>query len=155
MEPSKLTIQREQYLYSDLAASTIPSDAIPEVAHDNLLFLKPTLLQIISLTEIGSSAFQLQTVLEQRKEVISGATRIRRMDDGEEGEADGEDGEEQDKMPAYPRGMLKMELADGFRVVKAIEYKRLGGLKLGETSLGAKVCSFFRPLYYVGETSLS
>jgi RecQ-mediated genome instability protein 1 len=44
------------------------------------------------------------------------------------------------KMPVYPRGMLKFELTlgDG-RVVDAIEYKKVPGIVLGETSLGAKL----------------
>lgn len=140
--------QRHQYLHSDLAASTL-SNVIPAAAHDITLFPKPTLLHIVSITEIGSSAFQLQTVLEQRKEVISGATRIRRMDDEEEGDGEGgghgtangidRDAEGEDKLPQYPRGMLKLLLTDGARAISAIEYKRIPGLKLGETCLGAKL----------------
>jgi RecQ-mediated genome instability protein 1 len=131
-------LQREQYLFSDLAASTL-SDVIPPTAHNITLFPQPTLLHIASFTEIGSSAFQLQTVLEQRKEVISGATRIRRMEDEEQDEGEDVGDGEQDKMPQYPRGMLKLQLSDGNRIINAIEYKRLPGLKLGETCLGAKL----------------
>jgi hypothetical protein len=35
--------------------------------------------------------------------------------------------------------MLKLEVTDGSRVMKAIEYARLPGMVLGETCLGAKV----------------
>jgi RecQ-mediated genome instability protein 1 len=77
------------------------------------------------MTEIGSSAFQLQTVAEQRKDIINGTTLIRRMDD----ELD-DDEEEQIK-----EGKT---LGDG-RVVDAIEYKKIPGILLGETSLGAKM----------------
>jgi RecQ-mediated genome instability protein 1 len=90
------------------------------------------------MTEIGSSAFQLQTVAEQRKDIINGTTLIRRMDD----EMDEEDEEaiKEGKMPVYPRGMLKFELTMGDGVVvDAIEYKKVGGILLGETSLGAKL----------------
>lgn len=90
------------------------------------------------MTEIGSSAFQLQTVAEQRKDILSGQTLIRRMDD----EVVDEDDEEVDKgkLPVYPRGMLKLELSAGDgRVIKAIEYRRIGELRLGETSLGTKL----------------
>jgi RecQ-mediated genome instability protein 1 len=90
------------------------------------------------MTEIGSSAFQLQTVAEQRKDIINGTTLIRRMDD----EMDDEDEEaiKEGKMPVYPRGMLKFELTMGDgRVVDAIEYKKVSGIILGETSLGAKL----------------
>lgn len=60
------------------------------------------------------------------------------MDD----EVDEEDEEEADKgkLPVYPRGMLRLELSVGDeRVIKAIEYRRLEGIKLGETGLGAKI----------------
>ena len=90
------------------------------------------------MTEIGSSAFQLQTVAEQRKDIINGTTFIRRMDD----EMDEEDEEaiKEGKMPVYPRGMLKFELTMGDGVVvDAIEYKKVAGILLGETSLGAKL----------------
>jgi RecQ-mediated genome instability protein 1 len=90
------------------------------------------------MTEIGSSAFQLQTVAEQRKDIINGTTLIRRMDD----EMDEEDEEaiKEGKMPVYPRGMLKFELTMGDGViVDAIEYKKVAGILLGETSLGAKL----------------
>lgn len=107
------------------------------------------------MTEIGSSAFQLQTVAEQRKDIINGTTLIRRMDD----ELDDEEEEaiKEGKMPVYPRGMLKFELTMGDgRVVDAIEDKKVSGIVLGETSLGAKlklrnvwvlrgVCKFISP----------
>lgn len=131
--------QREQYLYSDLAAATLPSGLIPEEIHDVYLFPTPTLVQLISITEIGFSAFQLQTVQQQRKDVLSGVTRIRRMDD-EEADENGEGPIEDDgRLPAYPRGMLRMEVTDGQRCLKALEHKRLAGLTLAETPLGAKV----------------
>ena len=54
-----------------------------------------------------------------------------------------EDEEEEDfepgKLPEYPRAMLRFELSDGRSVMKGIEYKRLNGVKLGETALGTKV----------------
>jgi RecQ-mediated genome instability protein 1 len=90
------------------------------------------------MTEIGSSAFQLQTVAEQRKDIINGTTLIRRMDD----EMDDEDEAaiKEGKMPVYPRGMLKFELGVGDgTIIDAIEFKRLPGVILGETSLGAKL----------------
>lgn len=56
-------------------------------------------------------------------------------------DADDGDDEERDngKIPAYPRGMLKMEITDGRRIIKALEYRRLDSLKLAETPLGSKV----------------
>ena len=88
------------------------------------------------MTEIGASAFQLQTTMQMRKDVFEGRTRIRRIDDdGAEQEEDLDDG----KLPVYPRGMLKLELSDGRRRIRAMEYRRLDGLRLGDTPLGCKV----------------
>ena len=84
--------------------------------------------------EIGASAFQLQNVVNQRKDVLEGRTRIRRIDD-----PDGDDEVDEDNMPVYPRSMLRLELSDGRNKIKAMEYRRLDGLKLGETPLGCKV----------------
>lgn len=136
-----MSYQEEQYLWSDLALSTtadMRSVPIPPNPHKAILFPKPTLFQITSITEIGSSAFQLQTVAEQRKDILSGQTLIRRMDDEMEGEE--EEALQSGKLPVYPRGMLKLELSAGDgRVIKAIEYRRINELKLAETSLGAKL----------------
>ena len=95
---------------------------------------------ILSIQEIGASAFALKTTMEQRKEVLSGVTRIRRMKDPgeEEGEEDENDGADE-RLPAYSRSMLSMEVTDGFTIMKAMEYRRIPGLVLGETMLGAKV----------------
>lgn len=54
-------------------------------------------------------------------------------------EQEGEEEIEPGKLPEYPRSMLKMEVSDGRVIVKAIEYKRIPGLKLGDTKLGCKV----------------
>ncbi len=78
--------------------------------------------------------------MDQRKEVLSGVTRIRRMKDPgeEEGDEDENEGDEE-RLPAYSRSMLSLELTDGFTVMKAMEYRRIPELVLGETMLGAKV----------------
>lgn len=102
--------------------------------HDAALFPQPTLVQLHSITEIGASAFALNTAREQRREVLSGATRIRGIDDDDEDEDD-IDG----KLPSYPRSMLSMEVSDGRTALRAIEYRRLEELELGETRLGLKV----------------
>ncbi|WWD19153.1 hypothetical protein CI109_103611 [Kwoniella shandongensis] len=124
-----------QYLHSDLSFSTLESRSFPPgELHNRILFPRPTLLQIHAISEIGSSAFQIQTVMEQRSEVLSGASRIRRLDDDEN-----EEEEEDGKVPPYPRGMLRLEVGDGRRVMRAMEYKRIGELVLGQTSLGCKL----------------
>lgn len=72
--------------------------------------------------------------MEQRSEVLSGRTRIRGLDDGENEVEEG-------KVPPYPRGMLRLELGDGRRIVRAMEYKRINDIVLGQTSLGSKASS--------------
>ena len=65
------------------------------------------------------------------------------MDDeaeADEGEGGGDGVFEDGMLPVYPRGMLKLELGDGSGMIKAMEYTRISGLKLGETALGIKVC---------------
>lgn len=66
-----------------------------------------------SLPQIGSSAFNLQRILHDRQEARSGVAKIRRLV-GEEVEEEDEEG---DEGPKYPRGMLKLELSDGFNTV--------------------------------------
>ena len=55
------------------------------------------------------------------------------------GEEENDEEVEEGKMPAYPRSMLRLDLSDGRRVMKAIEYRSIMELQLGETALGAKV----------------
>ncbi|WWC93499.1 hypothetical protein V866_000334 [Kwoniella sp. B9012] len=127
-----------QFLYSDLSQSTLLSRSFPSAQtelHEIVLFPRPTILQIHHVSEIGHSAFQIQHTMEQRSEVLSGQTLIRRMDDEEENENEVDSG----KVPPYPRSMLKLELSDGRRTVKAMEYRRINGLVLGQTSLGCKL----------------
>lgn len=96
---------------------------------------------VMSIMEVGHSAFQLQTTMENRKEALSGVRRIRRIRnpqaDGEE-EDEVEEDDDDEAIPPYPRGMLSLELSDGFNTLKAMEYKRIDGLTLGETALGSK-----------------
>lgn len=121
------------YLDSDLAQTTLQG-AIPQELNDGVLFPRPTLVQLHSITEIGASAFALNTAREQRREVLSGATRIRGIDDDE-------DDIDDSKLPAYPRSMLGFEVSDGRSTIRAFEYRRLPELQLGETRLGLKVSS--------------
>ncbi|WVF67584.1 hypothetical protein IAT40_002342 [Kwoniella sp. CBS 6097] len=131
--PTTLEELHLQYLHSDLAISTLESRTFPPgELHNSILFSRPTLLQIHSISEVGNSAFQIQTTMEQRSEVLSGQSRIRRIDDEEDEVEDG-------KVPPYPRGMLKLEVGDGRRILKAMEYKKIGDLTLGQTSLGCKL----------------
>ncbi|KAL1406126.1 hypothetical protein Q8F55_007809 [Vanrija albida] len=129
---------QEQYIHADLGVSSLPAgnDAIPgpdaiDAAHGKTLFPRGLLVQVHSVAEMGASAFQLQTALDARRDVLSGASRIRRMDD----EEDVEDG----KVPPYPRHMLSLEVSDGRTLMRAIEYRSLPRLGLGDTKLGCKL----------------
>lgn len=93
----------------------------------------PILVQIVSMTEAGHSAFSLLNVRQ---------TRIDRADLAGLIEAGVEDEEESEPIPKYPRSTLSLEISDGSTVIKAMEYKRLSGLELGVTPLGCKVRIF-------------
>jgi RecQ-mediated genome instability protein 1 len=71
-------------------------------------------------------------------------TRIDRADLAGLNAQRGEDGEREEEdegpIPRYPRAMLRMDLSDGTHKIRAIEYKKLPDLVLGETPLGFKVC---------------
>lgn len=92
----------------------------------------PVIVQIHAVTDIGVSAFALSRTLDERRDVLSGATRIRRMDEEE-------DEVEEGKLPPYVRSMLSLEVSDGRTAMRAIEYRRVEGLVLAETPLGTKV----------------
>ncbi|WVN86310.1 uncharacterized protein L203_101473 [Cryptococcus depauperatus CBS 7841] len=122
-----------EYLYSDLSLCTLESVVFPVgELHNIVVFGQPTLLQIHSISEAGASAFQIQTTMELRSEVLSGQTRIRGLYDEDEEMREG-------KVPPYPRSMLRLEVGDGRRKMRAMEYKRLPDLVLGQTSLGSKI----------------
>jgi RecQ-mediated genome instability protein 1 len=92
----------------------------------------PILVQILEVMEIGASAFNLMNVRQARKD----GTDLSGLAVGTE-----EEGGEGAKEATYPRGMLSLTLSDGSVQVKAIEYRKIEGLALGETPLGFKVCS--------------
>ena len=91
------------------------------------------LVQIVAITEIASSAFNLMGVMQAREERERGVVSI----DANAGE---EEGEDEGPLQRYPRGMLRFELCDGSTTVSAIEYRSIPQLELGVTALGYKVC---------------
>ncbi|KAG8934232.1 hypothetical protein FRC01_004312 [Tulasnella sp. 417] len=121
-----------QLLVSDLHDSTVADTGLPESITNGRIGKPPNplLVQIVSLTEIGHSAFQLLNVRQ---------TRIDRADLAGLIEAGVEDEEESEPIPKYPRSTLSLELSDGSRVIKAMEYKRMTDLELGVTPLGCKL----------------
>lgn len=123
-----------QLLASDMRDSTIPNTGLPlhfkNMGHGRVP--GPVLVQIMSLTEIGHSAFSLQNIWQ---------TRIERADLAGLGCDSGAVGETDDSgpIPKYPRSMLKLELTDGSMSIHAVEYRRLAEVRLEDTPLGCKV----------------
>lgn len=107
----------------------IPGSGLPQNVADflNTTIHGDVLVQIISITEIGHSAFTLQNVRQARLEREDMAGLARHEDDEEEG------------IPSYPRSMLRFQLSDGLTILQAIEFRHLEKIVLGETKLGYKV----------------
>ena len=128
-----------QLLMSDLTDSMVHGTGLP---HDIANFQKstlagpPVLVQILSLMEIGHSAFNLMNVQRAKKEHAD-LSGLARGDDEDEAASD------EGPIPNYPRSMLQFELSDGAITLKAIEYRKIPQLDLENTPLGFKV----RPLY--------
>lgn len=127
---------KEQLLESDLADSMLAGTGLrPGIKHaTETLQGTPLLVQIVRITEIGVSAFQLEQTRAAREE------RIRAGVGNIEGEEDGDvEVEGEGPMPKYPRGTLRFELTDGKTFIDAMEYRPLPQLTLGITELGYKV----------------
>ncbi|KAL7417052.1 hypothetical protein BDY24DRAFT_156890 [Mrakia frigida] len=122
----QIKLCHEQLLLSDLSSSTLPSGFPPQLVgnpedpmREGTIFegtRSGCLVMVVSITEIGSSAFNLQRILHDRQEARSGVAKIRRLV-GEEVEEEDEEG---DEGPKYPREMLKLELSDGFSTVNIL-----------------------------------
>lgn len=94
----------------------------------------PFLVQIIAITDISSSAYQLDQIRSAREE------RMLAGEGNEEGEGDGDvEVEGEGPMPKYPRGTLRFQLSDGQKTIQAMEYRRIPAFNLGNTPLGFKV----------------
>lgn len=132
---------QDQLLKSSLVDSMDPNSGLPQDIGD---FKKtvtlpgvPTLVEIISLTEVGYSAFQLDQVRKAREERIrAGLDEYGEGDEEADLEVEGEG-----PLPKYPRSMLSFTLTDGKTTFKAFEYKPLPELSLVRTPLGFKVYS--------------
>ena len=126
-----------QLLSSDFSDSMLRGTGLtPNVSALKKCTLKgqKILLELVHLTEIGHSAFNLMNVRQTRidREDLAGLANA-----DEEGNVEDDEG----PVPKYPRGMLKMQLSDGHTTLTAIEYRRLPGLELGTTPYGCKVCT--------------
>jgi RecQ-mediated genome instability protein 1 len=118
-----------QFLNSDLRDSALPDTGLPTSIgtwqRDHLRG-PGVLVEVISLSEIGHSAFSLLQAREKRIERES----VVGLEDADE------------VLPRYPRGTLRFELTDGMITIPAIEYRPLPELELGETPLGYKVGAY-------------
>lgn len=122
-----------QLLESDLSASMLPGTGLPPNVSEldnTTLRGPPILVEVIAMTEIGSSAFNLQNIRQ---------ARIEHADLAGLAEEEEQNDDEGARVPRYPRSMLRFQLSDGVTVLNAIEYRRLPDLELGETPLGFKV----------------
>ncbi|CAE6519207.1 unnamed protein product [Rhizoctonia solani] len=118
---------KEQLLQSSLADSAVRDTGFPDL-NSHGVQIKNTLCEVVALTEIGHSAFTLKNVRQARvdKEDLAGLA------------GDLEDGEDY-SIPKYPRSMLRFELSDGTKTMRAIEYRRIPDFELGVTQLGTKI----------------
>ncbi|EKM58284.1 uncharacterized protein PHACADRAFT_193408 [Phanerochaete carnosa HHB-10118-sp] len=124
-----------QLLQSNLEGSMLPGTGLPTNVADlnNTKLTGPTVLvEIVSMTEIGHSAFSLQNVRQARLERADLAGLADEEDEGQGGEEEG-------PVPKYPRSMLRFQLTDGSTVLNAIEYRRIPEFELGVTPLGYKM----------------
>ena len=96
---------------------------------ENARLLGPFLVQIMALTDIGQSAFQLKNTRQIRQERADMSALA----------TENENEDEEGPVINYPRGMLRLELSDGATFLPAIEYRKLPQLALGVTKLGCKV----------------
>ncbi|KAH9994877.1 DUF1767-domain-containing protein [Russula vinacea] len=123
-----------QLLMSDLTDSMVHGTGLPQDLaglQKGVLSGPPILVQIMALTEIGHSAFNLMNVRQ---------TKIDRADlSGLAQQGDNEDGADEGPVPNYPRSMLQFELSDGTIKLNAIEYRKIPQLDLENTPLGYKV----------------
>ncbi|KAK1231575.1 hypothetical protein PQX77_005309 [Marasmius sp. AFHP31] len=124
-----------QLLSSDLRDSMIHGSGIPARIVNNdtqkSTLTGPILVQIESITDIGVSAYNLNKTRQLREERRAAGARI-------EGEADSEV-EEEGPIPEYTRSMLRFEIGDGATTMRAMEYRKIPELKLGQTPLGYKL----------------
>lgn len=139
-----------QLLQSDLTDSMLQGTGIPigvtqtnSAQANSYLGGTPILVEIVAITEIGTSAYQLEQIRATREERM----RLGQTEDGGEDEADLEV-EGEGPVPRYPRGMLRFDLSDGSTTINAIEFRPIPEIILGQTQLGYKVLFYILALIY-------
>ncbi|KAH8099966.1 DUF1767-domain-containing protein [Cristinia sonorae] len=132
----------DELLRSDLCDSMLPGTGLPENINEldgAPIPGSPIMVEILSMEEVGHSAFSLLNVMEARSD--DEKERAKREAAGEE---EDEDAEQMIK-PKFPRSMLRFLLSDGFNTIQAFEYAPLPEIEFGETPLGHKVNHCFLP----------
>ncbi|KAK0469712.1 uncharacterized protein EV420DRAFT_58081 [Desarmillaria tabescens] len=125
----------EQLLCSNLQDSMLQGTGLPpDIANpdtQHTIVAGPVLVEIVSITDIGVSAYNLNKIRITREERIAAGEQ-------EVGEGDVEV-EGEGPIPAYTRSMLRMEISDGTTILRSMEYRPLKDVTLGETPLGCKL----------------
>ncbi|KAF8907305.1 hypothetical protein CPB84DRAFT_300216 [Gymnopilus junonius] len=94
----------------------------------------PVMVQIMAITEVGTSAFNLEQIRVAREErMLAGEGNIEGDEEGDV-EVEGEG-----PMPKYPRGHLQFQLSDGATTFEAFEYRPIPEFALGTTQIGFKL----------------
>ena len=136
---SKITEHVEsQLLMSDLTDSMVSGSGLPHDIpglHKGTLSGPPVLVQVLALTEIGHSAFNLMNIRQAKidRADLSGLAR---------GDNENNDEADEGPVPNYPRSMLHFQISDGTIRLNAFEYKKIPQFNLESTPLGYKVYTF-------------
>ncbi|EIW84320.1 hypothetical protein CONPUDRAFT_50851 [Coniophora puteana RWD-64-598 SS2] len=126
-------------LNNALQDSMVPETGIPIIPRTGEMTITgPILVEVRAIMEVGHSAYDLWRVRAARQE--RGVVRLSGRED--EQQEEGQEDEDEGPIPKYPRGMLDLVLTDGSRSLKAMEYRFIPEIVLGETRLGHKVRIF-------------
>ena len=130
-----MELVESQLLMSDLTDSMVAGSGLPHDVpslHKGSLHGAPVLVQILALTEIGHSAFNLMNIRQAKidRADLSGLAR---------GDDENNDETDEGPVPNYPRSMLHFQLSDGTIRLNAIEFKKIPQFDLENTPLGYKV----------------
>jgi RecQ-mediated genome instability protein 1 len=120
---------------SDVALSGALPEDLSDVQSTQVASQKGGILvQLEGIFEIGHSTLSVSDAHKQRKEDAKmGVDRARIVGNIED------DAEENQGPAKFPRAMLMLQVGDGFRSMKAMEYKRIPELSMDDTPLGCKV----------------
>ncbi|KAJ3513498.1 hypothetical protein NMY22_g15025 [Coprinellus aureogranulatus] len=130
----------ERIFHSRLEDITVPGTGLRPPTSRILphgILQGPILLEIVHIAEIGVSAFELESVRQERAQIKHQRRieQVRRIVTPREDDAI----QPRPILPVYPRNRIKIYFTDGFTVLEAVECERLPDIVLGETPMGRKV----------------